>query len=462
MRHMKRVTVSLLGSLALAGMTMVVGCSDDDKNPTPGTGGKGGTGGNAGTGGSAGTGGTGTGGTPAAGGTGGSADAAAPDAGAPDGASAGALKAFTPPPANPGAKSVLFTASGEVLALGGYAFPPATMDDPAFVDGWEVKFSRLLVTVDKITLSENPDKVPTDQSMTGAVVAEVDGPWAIDLHKDDPAYITGKGGTDERAVPLVALTSQNKNANKPFDTAAGTRYGFGFDLVPATTDAMNVNLGPEALTDYAQMVTNKCAVLYVGTATWKGTTCTPATGFEKLPTTVNFNLCFKSPTTYTNCQNPDNDPAKPFDGEEHQRGISFKDNTYSIAQVTVHSDHPFWENTEHDSPAHFDQFAARAKPGAAGAPAAVTMDDLVGVDFQAYTDRDSAKLPWRSCLASYTPPAGTQVHFDPKSVPAGTAAGDPSKVLRDYADFATYNQSTQGHLNSDGLCYVKRNYPSPP
>jgi len=30
--------------------------------------------------------------------------------------------------------------------------------------------------------------------------------------------------------------------------------------------------------------------------------------------------------------------------------------------------------------------------------------------------------------------------------------------LRDLYDFATYNQSTQGHLNSDGLCAVERHY----
>ena len=50
--------------------------------------------------------------------------------------------------------------------------------------------------------------------------------------------------------------------------------------------------------------------------------------------------------------------------------------------------------------------------------------------------------------------------FDPGSVPHATG-NDPSTGLRDYADFATYNQSTQGHLNSDGLCFVKRNYASP-
>src|SRR5260370_15458080 len=67
--------------------------------------------------------------------------------------------------------AVQFTASGEVLALGGYAFPPPSANSAAFVDGWEIKFDELLVTFDKITLSENPDKSPTDQSQTDHALA---------------------------------------------------------------------------------------------------------------------------------------------------------------------------------------------------------------------------------------------------------------------------------------------------
>jgi hypothetical protein len=52
------------------------------------------------------------------------------------------------------------------------------------------------------------------------------------------------------------------------------------------------------------------------------------------------------------------------------------------------------------------------------------------------------------------------MRFDPQSV-AHAVGGDPRTGLRDYYDFATYNQSTQGHLNSDGLCFVRRNYQSP-
>jgi hypothetical protein len=355
-----------------------------------------------------------------------------------------------------------------VLALEGYPFPPVNAGDPAFVDGWSVSFTRLLVTVDDVKLSSNPDISPGDESQTGPLVAEVQGPWAIDLAHSDPSYLIGKGGAGEEAVPIASLPGSSAFATD------GTRYAFGFDLIAATTKTadnratMNVNLDADGLADYAQMTQEGCAVLYVGTATFAGgtvsgfTDCNSGLEYQSWPTTVSFRLCFKSPTTYINCQNPDNDPATALEGEEHERGIAFKNNQSVIAQVTVHTDHPFWDSTLHDSPAHFDQFAARVVGQDAGAPT-VTLDDTRGVDYTAYTDALGNALQWRYCIA---PP--TDVHpeftgamaFDPHGVPACT--NGPSTGLCDYEDFTTYNQSTQGHLNSDGLCFVRRNYPSPP
>jgi len=99
-----------------------------------------------------------------------------------------------------------------------------------------VSFTRLLVTIDKITLSSNPDVRPGDQALTGpapgsvggGLAAEVDGPWAVDLAHSDPNYLPGKGGPGEEAVPIAALKSQNRNGNQSFATD-GTRYAFGFD-----------------------------------------------------------------------------------------------------------------------------------------------------------------------------------------------------------------------------------------
>jgi hypothetical protein len=350
--------------------------------------------------------------------------------------------------------TVVFTASGEVLALGGYDFPPAP-DGVAFVDGWELRFSEVLVTVDSITLSENPDRNPGDQSKTGNLVARLDGPWAIDLHRGGP--VAGKGGGDEQAVELGRLSTQNLNGDIPL--ASDERYAFGFDVTAAKPTAKRVNLSAEAEADYQTMIQKGYSVLYVGTATFKGTDCTPADPvFDTLPKVVAFKLGFASPTSYRNCQNPDNDPATPFADEEHERGIIIKANQAVTAQVTIHTDHPFWESFKHDSPAHFDPIAAQYV-GATGTPTAV-LEDLADVDTEGFTTKTGSLLPFRSCTADYTPPSMGQLHFDTQGV-AINPTGDPTKVLRGYADFMTYAQSTQGHMNSDGLCFVARNYRSP-
>ena len=355
--------------------------------------------------------------------------------------------------------SVQFTASGEMLALGGYVFPPAMAGDAGFVDGWEVHFTKLITVFDKVTLSENPDTSPTDQSQAGKLVAEIDGPWAIDLHQGGP--LVGKGGSDEQAFPIAMITSQNKNGGAAFDPTM--RYAFGFDSVAATASAklLQIDVGDA---DYAAMVQNGWNVLYVGTATWKGgTACTstnPSYDFGKLPTTVSFRLGFATPTTYTNCQNPDNDPAMGLGGEDHERGVQVKQNQSTIAQVTFHTDHPFWESFTHDTPAHFDQLASLAQKQADGMYL-VTLDNTKGVDYTAFKDPAGNPLPWRACDAQYMPPnTNAQMGFDSLSIPHNPS-GNPAAVIRDYFDYMRYDQSTQGHLNSDGLCYVGRHYPSP-
>jgi hypothetical protein len=362
---------------------------------------------------------------------------------------------------------IQFTASGEVLALGGYSFPPADpANDPAFVDGWEIHFTKFLAVFDRVTLSENPDAVPGDQSQTGKLVAELDGPWAIDLHKGGP--LTGKGGSDEQAYPIQMIANQDKNGNAPFD--ATKRYAFGFESVPATAAAqlLQIDAGDP---DYAEMVANGWNVLYVGTATWNGdkngNTCTQtggATGdaaLASLPTSVNFRFGFATPTSYLNCQNPDNGDAPGLNGEDHLRGIQPNAHQTNIAQVTFHTDHPFWESFAHDTPAHFDQLAALAQLQVDGSYL-VTLDGTKSVDYKAFKAPNGAALPWHDCLGgNYTPPdTSPQMHFDSLNIPENPS-GDPSLVMRDYQDYLRYDQSTQGHLNSDGLCYVQRHYPSP-
>ena len=135
------------------------------------------------------------------------------------------LLAFTPP-RDPGGGGVLFTASGEVLALTGYAFPPAQPGDTAFVDGWDVNFTRLLVTLDKLRLSENPDAVPgnqaADRQARGGASTD---PGRVDLAHDDPSYLPGKGGARRaRSAHRRALVAEPERRRAPSRrTARGTR-----------------------------------------------------------------------------------------------------------------------------------------------------------------------------------------------------------------------------------------------
>jgi hypothetical protein len=378
----------------------------------------------------------------------------------------GLLQSFTPP-CDPGPGAILLTASGEALALGGYTFPQTDPLAAVFVDGWEVVFTKMIATFDHVRLNQNPDKVPTDQSQMGALVSQVDGPWAVDLHKGGP--LVGKGGPDEQAVPIAAIYGG-------FDPAQ--RYAFSFDIVAATAQAKNVNLDLSSpttsdYTDYQQMIAQGYSTLIVGVATWKGdapgVTCTTSdAGYDltHIPKVVNFRFGFKAPSSYLNCQNPDNAPAPGINGEEQQRGIFVRTNATTIAQATFHTDHPFWDSFVHDSPLHFDQIAAQyaSLTAPTDPPPTATLEGMIGVDFLSFTDALGASLPYRSCVDSaiYPLPADAQMHFDNLTVPYVLGGTDPAAALRDYRDYMTYSLSTFGHLNSDGLGYVVRNYPSPP
>jgi hypothetical protein len=91
---------------------------------------------------------------------------------------------------------------------------------------------------------------------------------------------------------------------------------------------------------------------------------------------------------------------------------------------------------------------------------------MKGVDFTAFKDNAGHAVAMRSCVGEtlYSPPyaVGDQLHFDPLAVPVNKTGTDPSAALKDYFDYIRYTQSTQGHLNSQGLCFVSRNYASPP
>lgn len=353
---------------------------------------------------------------------------------------------------------VVVTISGEEHARSGFAFPPSSANDPAFVDGWDVRFERLLVTIDEVAVSEGPDTSPTDQTLTGPLLSSTRGPWAIDLTKPSTeARISPRAlpfdGVDATATPLVRIAALD--GARALD--ASTRYAFGYNVVVASDAARLVNLDTAAAADYRDMVEKGIAMLYVGTATFKGgSDCRSSLpyDFESLPKTVRFRFGFRTPVQYVNCQNTDL-RGKPFDGDEFQRGIQLAPGGDTLAQITFHVDHPFWNTVDHDAPElFFDQMAARA-----GEDGTLTLEDLAGADLTSFKDRRGKALPWRSCLANKPPRSGVRA-FDPGSVAVSPGAS-PEAALRHYADYASYQQSTEGHLNANGLCGVRRLFPAP-
>ena len=374
-------------------------------------------------------------------------------------------------PDDPGAGAVYVTISGESSARTGYPFPPGNWTTGTYmIDGWEIAIQELIVVVDRVRLWSTPNLSATDPSLHGPQVAHLDGPFVVDLHKG--GRLLGQGGAPEQATPLGVIARQNDNGGAALDPT--TAYGFGFSTVAASYSGFNVNLTPEEFPDFDLMVRRGYSALYVGTATWKGSAspygCAQTSAgaavdaggydFSRMPATMTFKLGFSTPTSYVNCQNF-SAQGPGIGGEESPRGVQVSPSQSAIAQLTVHMDHPFWESFAENSPVHWDQIAARYV-GAPGTPE-VTSEDMKGVPFYAFADALGAPLPWRSCAGPYySPPGSGQMFFNPLSVPVNPNEPDPAKAIRDYYDFMRYTQSTQGHLNSQGLCYVARQYPAPP
>lgn len=203
----------------------------------------------------------------------------------------------------------------------------------------------------------------------------------------------------------------------------------------------------------------------VSSASTAGGTCPSIYDFAELPQAMSFQFAFPTPTNYVNCIDYSVSELVGHD----VRGVQTSTSQSVVDQVTVHMDHPFWESFEEDTPVHWDQIAAQyvgqTNPTA-------QLDDLKGVPFSPFTDKNGVTMPWHWCETAYSPPGNGAMSFSTLSVPVnpsgpctGTIGEDYTKgncpAIRDYYDFIKYTQSTQGHLNSQGLCFIDRQYPAP-
>ncbi len=400
--------------IALAAACSFVACGDDDddllNNPPPGAG-SGGAGG--------------AGGSPGPAGTGG---------GGPQAGSGG-----TPgqPPNEPGTFDV--TISGEDLALSGYTFDPSTAasngDPPSFVDGWTVTFDHIVVTVVNVRLNQGPDTNPNDPTQVGADLVRSPGTFAVDVARSGP--VTDKGSGQPGAWYLTTLRGN-------FDSA--TRYALSYDTVPASAQATKVGFdqGSEAL--YQQAVQNGWAMALQGRATFVGKPTPPlAPPFDTFSKPIDFTVGLANPSSYLNCANPDLGSG----GDEPPRGVQTLANQASVVQLTFHSDHLFWDTLDVEgTPLHFDPIASQAKFASPGDVGTVTMTELNDVSVNFLTVGGTATaLPSRSYVDDYTP-VGANLTLSP----GGTG-------ITTLGDFLRYTAAAGGHMNADGECAVKPNFP---
>ncbi|MBS2012874.1 MAG: hypothetical protein JST00_08310 [Deltaproteobacteria bacterium] len=339
------------------------------------------------------------------------------------------------------------TVSGEDLAVNGYAFGPdakAEGDPPAFVDGWEVKFEHVIVTIGNVRLNADPEKDEANPENVGAAVAKLDGTFAVDATIGGP--IVGKSGSpDEKTVALGAINAQSDG--KAFDPTA--RYAFSYDIVAASAAAKDVNLDAEGKALYEEAKTKGWATIYVGTATFKGPAPAAGSVFEKMPKQVKFKLGFKNPASYVNCSNTD---LQQLPSGEFPRGLQASADKVTTAQITIHTDHAFWNKLNVEgTPLHFDPIAARASTyGNADAGAGtVTIEDLASVDITGFQTKANEPLPRRSLVPDYTAPAG-QLAFD--------ANGTTFAAANSFASYLGYSAMSGGHMNADGECVVKPSF----
>ncbi len=379
-------------------------------------------------------------------------DAAGADVVLPDVGTTGLPANFFPPPApaftaaTRDPLSVQVSLSGEALAERGYDYTATpSIGDAVFVDGWEVRFTEYLVVVDHVRLNQ-PGADPSMRSVVGALVAQQDGPWIVDAHR--PGALVGAAGPPESAVPLVVFRATA--AGGAFDPTV--RYAFSFDTVPATSPNLrNVNLASDQAGDVVEMIARRWTLLFAGTATYRGRTPSASVDptFQNYPTTVRFRFGFGAPASYINCHNPEvGDVDSPA-----TRGIQASASTHARAQITMHTDHFFWDETDVEgTPLHFDALAARAIGfgGDAGATPLVAMEQLVGDNPASLTDALGFPVLDRGSQT-----IGTMDNAPPPSYAVHSAAA----LIHDLRDFVAYNSRSQGHLNSDGLCFVRANGP---
>ena len=270
--------------------------------------------------------------------------------------------------------AVLVRVSGEGAATQGYPFEKNGARI-AFVDGWSLRFSKVLVSVGAIRLSSADDAVAFDDPSF----------FVMDLQKGDAPLFTVE------AIPA-----------RRWDR-------FSFRVMSPPSGARPI--GAVASADIEQMRTSGWNTWLEGVA-------------EKGGLAYSFAWGLANPVRATNCSN----------GVDGTDGIVVKRGSTSIAEITMHLDHIFWDTLGTElSKLRFDAIAGASRDdrNVTWAELALqTLDDLRGPDGAPLRDEQGAVLV-----------------YNPGAVPLAD---------RTLQAFILATTASQAHLNGTGLCTVTR------
>jgi hypothetical protein len=207
---------------------------------------------------------------------------------------------------------------------------------------------------------------------------------------------------------------------------------------------------------------------YVGTCDCPDTTTcavvNPTTGksiqqeFDALPQHVHFSFGWDDHTSSLNCINP-------FNGDMDEanlanRGVQPDTDGAVFAQVTIHTDHVFWDMLKHEgAPLRMDPLAAWVP---AGSTTTFDLGTLADKPFDPVSFADGTPIPDRG-LCQNVPQMGYTAtdQANPNAISLNLN-GVPSSNIKGLADFMAFSAQSQTHLNANGLCYIiGQNAPDP-
>jgi hypothetical protein len=360
--------------------------------------------------------------------------------------------------------SIEVTISGETLGENGLPFQPVNPGDPQFVDGWSVTFEKYIVVVGNVRLSPGATQY-SNQEQLNAVVALKPGPYVIDVHQLATDGFNGFVGADGEEPAGGIFKWDTQDDGTPFDSS--TLYAFSYDTVPAQYPATQVNLTEDDFQIYDEMVRNhwdkyiEARADFVASGTYPDTTIESkfealaggvydgSAGAYTTPPQLHFVFGWNDATSSINCINP-------FNGDMDEanlanRGVQANTNGATVAQVTVHTDHVFWDKLKQEgTPLRMDYIAAWAGSNTNSTP--LDLGSLADKPL-ATTFADGTPLPDRAPYL--TNPTGTfttdqtnpsQVTLDLNGVPASNISG--------LSAFMAFSAQSQTHLNANGLCYI--------